>query len=371
MKKLKVVLVLLFATLFIGGCSCTTSMCSDQDLENIQASLKESIDTPEHREELRNKAIEKNYAEEQIEDYINQNIEKEIEEQYNNHSKACITIDDLEDPVTGATIEGKTWEDAFKKGLLEGLIVYPISCLLIAFTNLFGGNGGGQVLSIIIVTIIIKLFTLLLTFKSQIQNQKMQSIQVEITEISNKLKDPNLSQAEKNRLSMKVMDIYQKNGINPLSSMIQPFVSLPIFLSIWSAVSQTLVIRTGTFLGLSLGSAVSEQVFKFNVTAIILFLIMTGAQILSIKLPNIIRLKQANYKNKEKIKESNKQSAMMMNIMLAMILVSGFLLPSALAIYWTVGAVFSLFQSLIFQNPKVKDKISKLGNRKNKAKVIQ
>ena len=144
---------------------------------------------------------------------------------------------------------------------------------------------------------------LISTFKSQVQTQKMQSIQPELNALSNKLKDPNLSQAEKSRLSMKMMEIYQKNGINPMATLLPTLISMPIFLSVWSAVSQTLVIRTGTFLGLNLGESVSTQVFSLNIASIVLFVLMTASQIVSMKLPNIIRKKQANYKNKEQVEE--------------------------------------------------------------------
>lgn len=373
MRKIKYIVVLLFSILMISGCSCTSSMCSEEDLTAIKTSIEEKWNNnEEYKTQLREKAIMENITDESlIEDYIKQNIEKKIEDEYNNHPKACLTNTEMEDPDTGATISKKTWKGAFKEGLLEGLIVYPISWLLITFANLFGNSGGGQILSIIVTTIIIRLFMLLLTFKSQVQNQKLQSIQVEVSEISNKLKDPNLSQAEKSRLSMKVMEIYQKNGINPLSSMIPTLVSFPIFLSVWSAVSQTLVIRTGDFLGLSLGASVSTQILDLNVAAILLFILMAGSQILSMKMPNIIRTKQANYKNKEQVKSTNKEMSMMTNIMLIMILLTGIVLPSALAIYWTVGAVFSIIQTIVFQNNKVKEKLSNIGNRKKKAKVIQ
>ena len=59
------------------------------------------------------------------------------------------------------------------------------------------------------------------------------------------------------------------------------------------------------------------------------------------------------------------------NIMLGMILISGFLLPSALAVYWTVGALFSIVQTIVFQHPKVKEKLNNLVNRKKKAKVVK
>lgn len=393
MKKLKIFTILIFSILLISGCSCTSSMCSSEDLnrikENISMKYKGSVEEngkmvvdtknevlTEYEIQLKEEAQTKNITDQtEIENYVKQNIDKKINDEYKKHPKACLTITDMKDPESGATISGKSWGEAWKEGLLEGLIVYPISWMLISFANLFGGNGLAQILSIIITTIIIRLLMLILTFKSQIQTQKMQNIQAEISQISMKLKDPNLSTAEKNRLSMKIVEIYQKNGINPIASLIPTVVSMPIFLSVWSAVNQTLVIRTGDFLGLNLGQAVSSQVFSLNLTAIVLFLLMTASQILSMRLPNIIRMKQSNYKNKDQIKQANKQMATTMNIMLIMILITGFLLPSALAVYWTIGAIFSIIQTLVFQNSKVKQFLKNFGNKKDKkiqkAKIVK
>lgn len=373
MKKFKILVVLMFAIIFVSGCSCTSSMCTESDIKAIEENIRNKWESNEkYKESLRQEAIVNDITDKaEQENYIKQNLDKKIQEEIEKHPKACLTTTDMTDPSSGATISGKTWGEAFKEGLLEGLIVYPISWLLITFANLFGGNGFAQILSIIITTIVIRSLMLLFTFKSQVQTQKMQNIQPELTAISNKLKDPNLSQAEKSRLSMKMMEIYQKNGINPLASLLPTLISFPIFLSVWSAVSQTLVIRTGDFLGLNLGDAVSTQVFSLNITAIVLFILMTGSQIISMKLPNILRKRQATYKNKTQVEDANKQMNTTMNIMLVMVLITGFVLPSALAVYWTVGAVFSICQTLVFQSPKIKEKLSSLGNRKKKAKVVQ
>ena len=373
MKKIRIIIVMLFAIIFVSGCSCTSSMCNEQDLKAIRDSISEKWNNNEqYKAELREKAITENITDEtEINNYINQNIENKVKSEYDKHPKACLTTTEMIDPDSGATISGKTWGEAWKEGLLEGLIVYPISWLLISFTKLFGGNGFAQIVAIIITTIIIKSLMLIFTFKSQVQTQKMQAIQPELAAITAKLRDPNLSQSEKSRLSMKLMDIYKNNNINPFATMIPTFISMPIFLSVWSAVNQTLVIRTGDFLGLNLGQAVSTQVFGLNVMALLLFALMTASQILSIKLPNILRKKHANYKNKDSIEQANKQMNTTMNIMLIMILVTGFVLPAALAVYWTVGALFSIGQTLVFQSPKVKEKLKYLGNRKKKAKVVQ
>jgi YidC/Oxa1 family membrane protein insertase len=277
----------------------------------------------------------------------------------------------MEDPNSGAIVESKTWGDAFKKGLFEGLIVFPVAWLLITFTSLFGGSGVAKVLSISLTSLIIKLVMLIFTFKQQIQTQKLQAIQPQLTELSKKLNDPNITATEKNRISAKMMEIYQKSGINPLSTMVPTLISMPIFICVWQAVNQTLVIRTGTFLGIELGAAVSSQVFGLNLGAIILFILMSGFQILSIKLPEIIRKRNEDYKTKQVNNSNNDTMKTTMNIMMIMILVTGFLLPAAIAIYWIVGAIFTILQTLVFQNKKVKEKLYNLGNRKKKAKVVQ
>lgn len=372
MKKIRILIVFLFAAIFVSGCSCTSSMCSTKDLQAIKTSIKEKWHgDEEYKAKLRQEAIAKEItSEDAIQQYIDQKIEKQIKKEYDAHPKACLTNKEMEDPDSGAKISGKTWGQAWKEGLLDGLIVYPISILLITFTNLFGGDGLAKVLSITVTTLIIRLLMLLFTFKSQIQTQKMQSVQVELGEISAKLRDPNTTEAEKNRLAMKMMEIYKKNGINPLASLLPTFISLPVFLSVWAAVNQTLLIRTGTFIGIELGVSVSAQVFSFNIGAIILFLLMSAAQILSMKMPNILRARKANYKNREQIKQANKQMALTTNIMMVMILVTGFMLPAAIAVYWTIGALVSITQTIVFQSEWFKNILTNLSNRKKKAKVI-
>ena len=85
----------------------------------------------------------------------------------------------------------------------------------------------------------------------------------------------------------------------------------------------------------------------------------------------MIRKKYASEKEKAQIDKSNDQMKTMMRIMIIMIMFTGFMLPAALAIYWTIGALFAIVQTVIFSNPAVKQKLSMLGNRKKKAKVVQ
>lgn len=302
-------------------------------------------------------------------------VDEQVESLYQSHPKACLVIADDTDPSTGAKIEAKSWKDAWKTGLLEGLIVYPIAWLLSSLTEAFGGSGVAQLLAILVAVIIIRVVMLLMNFKGQLGAIKMQEIQPELSEINAKLKDPHLSQQEKSALSMKMMEIYRKNNINPLSTMLTQFISFPIFIAVWAAMNQTLAIRKGTLLGMNFGETINTQIFRGSITAIIVFVLMIAGQVCTMKLSMWIKIakekkKNPNYKKPSK-NDSDKQMNMFMTIMMIMVVMSGFVLPAALVLYWFLGSVFSILQTLAFSTDFVNGKLKAFVNRKKKAKVIK
>ena len=199
MKKISIFVVLLFSILVIGGCSCTKSMCSDKDLAAIKTSIEEKWkNDANYIAKLEEDAMMEDITDPvKIQEYVDQHLKEKINSEYDKHPKACMTTESMKDPDTGANIEAKSWGDAFKVGLLEGLIVYPISWLLSTLSNLFGGRGYSKILSIVVTTLIIKSLMLLVTFKQQIQAQRLQAIQPELSEISKQLSKPDISQNEK------------------------------------------------------------------------------------------------------------------------------------------------------------------------------
>ena len=240
---------------------------------------------------------------------------------------------------------------------------------------MFGGNGGAQLLAIFITVIIIRSFMLLVNFRGQLSTIKMQSIQGEVSKLSERMRDPNLTQQEKQALSMKMMDIYKKNDIHPFSSMISQFISFPIFIAVWAAMNQTLAIRKGTLFGLEFGNAINSQIFEGNIAAIVLFLLMIAGQVVTMKLSTWLKIRKEKKKNPHYTKpaksDSEKQMNIMMTVMIVMVVMSGFLLPAALVIYWFLGSLFSIGQILVFSTDFVTNKLNSLANRKKKAKVIR
>jgi len=82
-------------------------------------------------------------------------------------NRACIALYDGEYGPEDSKIpvEAKTWKGAWKKGFIEGLIVYPVAALLEFLTKSFGAGGWGQIWAILVTTIIVRGLLVLMTLK--------------------------------------------------------------------------------------------------------------------------------------------------------------------------------------------------------------
>lgn len=344
-KSLSLAIILGLGVLFTAS-GCTQKFCSTTEEAEIRAALQAEI-------------VAADLADDSYE-LSTEDLAKAVDDAFKKHPQACITIVEAEDPSTGVTIEPKTWADAWSKGLVEGLLVYPIALLMIYlvdfFSAFFATAGWAQVFAIVITTIIVRGVTVPFTAKSSKQAQKMQEINPELQAIQAKYQnsqDPN----DKQRQSVEMMKLYEKYGINPLSAMFAPFITLPIFIAVWGAVNGTLILREGEILGLNLADALSVGVTSFNWFAIILLLIMIVTQFLTMKLPQWLgnRNRKHNRVADEKMKQQQQQQNMMTYMFMGMIILMGWSLPTAMTIYWVSSSLFSVTQTFITHGLLVKE----------------
>ena len=269
---------------------------------------------------------------------------------------------------TSVPIETKNWGYAWNfgshGGFFEGLLVYPVAWMIDGFTNLFGGVQAvaiPQLLALIVVTVIVRLAIFGLTFPSTLQQQKMTALQPEIAKLQAKYPNSNTSQVEKQRLAQEQQALYKKYKVHPLLQLLVMVIQFPVFICVWGAMQGSAVLSTGQILGLHLSSSIMSVVTNFAGwpgnpawwTAIGLFIIMSGSQFLSMKLPQWIQKARAKKVAKLGVNPAQKQQNRTMNIisyvMLAVIIVMGFTLPAAMGVYWFVGAIVSLAQSFVTQ----------------------
>ena len=262
------------------------------------------------------------------------------------------------------------------KGLLEFLFVWPIGAFVDVLTSgMIGGgvaNGAAQLLAILIVTFIVRALMLLVTFKSTKTTAKMNELQPELQRIQAKYPNANTNNYERQRLAAETQKLYKKYGVNPLSSLLVMIIQFPIFICVWGALQGSAWLSTGSFLGLRLSSSISSVLFTASawktggaVTALILFLLMSGAQAVAMLLPQWIQKSKTKQVQKLGRNPAQKQTSNRMKwftyIMLGMIIFMGFSLVSAMGVYWLVGAIFSICQTLIMEAINKHNKNKKKG----------
>lgn len=291
--------------------------------------------------------------------------------------KTCISITDDElfghvsnDPInekvliTNKAVGGfwKGWGNAFSEhGFLEGLLVYPISYGVEALSHHLGMNGWGQIFAVLIVTIVIRAFFMLISLPSTISQQKMTFIQPEVAKLQQKYPNANTNQYEKQMLAQAQMALYKKHNVHPFGSLLILVVQFPLFICVWNAMTGSASLASGSVLGLYLSDTIWSVLKDFSNwphngwwTALVLILLMSGAQIVSMLLPNWINKAREKKEVRKTVvsksqQDSQKQTKILSYVMTGMIIIMGFTLPSAMGVYWFAGALFSIAQTFISQ----------------------
>lgn len=262
-------------------------------------------------------------------------------------------------------MDSVSWGDAWSKGFFEGLIVYPVSCLMDGLSFAFDPmlSGIGQIWALVITTIIVRAVVILLTFKSTMDQQKMQALQPQIAKIQAKYPNSNTNNAERQKLSQETMILYKRNKINMFSSFITIIVQFPVFISVWGALQGSAVLSSGEVLNLRLSDTISSVLTNFSGawytnatgwwTAGILFILMSVIQFVAMKLPQWItkaRTKKIAKTTANPAADKNNSTMKTVSwVMLIFTIVMGFMLPAAMGVYWAIGGLIAMAQTGITQ----------------------
>lgn len=268
-------------------------------------------------------------------------------------------------------IQGKKWTDW--KGLLEFLLVWPIGAFIDVLTSSFLNAGAipgvAQMLSILVVTFVIRGLMMVLTIKQSATSAKMNELQPEIQKIQAKYPNSNTDNNQRQRMAAEMQKLYKKHGVNPMSTFIVMIFQFPIFICVWGAMQGSAYLSSGQLFGLlRFSDSISSALFNASnwatgtaEVALGLFLLMSAAQTVAMLLPQWIQKSKA--KDVAKLgknpaqKQQNNRMKWFTYIMLAMIIFMGFSLASGMGIYWLFGAVFSVIQTLVMQ--KINDNKAK------------
>lgn len=188
-------------------------------------------------------------------------------------------------------------------------------------------------ITILVLTLILKIVTWPLNQKSLVTMQKMQSLKPKVDEIQKTYK------SNPQKMNEVMMALYKKEKVNPLSGCLPMLIPLPVFIALYSLFRNMIELNHETFLwiqDLSLPDAIWKMPFEIPFIGHYLNLlpiIMTLTQILQ-----SVRTPQPADANKT-------QQFIFKWVMPIMFLFMLWSMPSALVLFWTAQNIFSWIQA--------------------------
>ena len=217
-------------------------------------------------------------------------------------------------------------------GLWDSFFIKPLVVLLVQLGRIIKNYG----LSIIVVTLILKLITLPITIAQIKQNKIMKEIQPELAKLETKYSGKTDQTSIMNKTREQAL-IYKKYNLNPLSSIASGVLTAVIFIAFYESIMRTPAVFESTFLTFQLGTS---PITAFNTGKYIYLLLV----ILNVVITYFsLKVAELTSTNKEALQSMNTLFIVMPLIIGFMSLVS----PAALNIYWIIQSGFAFLQSYI------------------------
>ena len=128
--------------------------------------------------------------------------------------------------------------EALQFGMFGVIARFLLEALV--FINKYTLNYG---FAIIVLTIIIKIVLYPLQHKSIVSMKKMQKVQPKMETIKNKYKKARTDPEQRQKMNVEMMQLYQKEGINPMSGCIPILLQLPILWGFYGLLSRAIELR--------------------------------------------------------------------------------------------------------------------------------
>ncbi|CAN5887365.1 hypothetical protein BH23PLA1_BH23PLA1_16310 [soil metagenome] len=106
----------------------------------------------------------------------------------------------------------------------------------------FGGTAGSYGIAILMLTVTVRLLMFPLSRKQALSAKRMQDLQPHLMVLRDKYKD------DQQKLSQEMFALYRKHGVNPLGGCLPALIQIPIFMSLWQALNNSVSLRQAKFL---------------------------------------------------------------------------------------------------------------------------
>lgn len=187
--------------------------------------------------------------------------------------------------------------------------------------------------AIVIITIIINFMLLPLKFSSLKSMTKMQSLQPQIAAINEKYKGISMRDPRKADQNQEVMELYKKNGVNPMGGCVPMLLQIPFFFAFYKVLAVAIEMRGASWLW------VTDLSQPEHLPIRILPIAMIVSQFIM-----------------QKMTPSTTADPSQQRVMLLMPLILGFMfygVSSGLVLYWLTGNLVGIAQQVFFNKTAI------------------
>jgi YidC/Oxa1 family membrane protein insertase len=196
---------------------------------------------------------------------------------------------------------------------------------VLRFSHQFTGSYG---VDIILLTVLIKILTAPLTHKSMVSMKQMQKLQPQMERLKEKYSN------DREKLNKEIMELYRRNGVNPLGGCVPMLLQFPVFIGLYNALSTPLELRHAPFLWIKDLSRPDWQSLPFTVGNWQL-----GIPVLTILMGASMFVQQ--WMTPTAGDPNQRKMMLMMPLIFTVMFVT---FPAGLTIYWLVNNILSIAQ---------------------------
>ena len=218
---------------------------------------------------------------------------------------------------------GKEFEKSIDFGWFS-IISIPLLYVL-HFSHRFTASYG---IDIILLTVLIKLLMAPLTHKSFVSMKQMQKLQPQMERLKEKFAN------EKEKLNKEIMELYRRNGVNPLGGCLPMVLQFPVFIGLYNALSTPIELRHAPFMWIKDLSRPDWESLPFTLGDWHL-----GIPILTLLMGASMFVQQ--WMTPSAGDPNQRKMMMLMPLMFTFMFVS---FPAGLTVYWLINNILSIGQ---------------------------
>lgn len=225
------------------------------------------------------------------------------------------------------------------EGIWTTIFVKPLAWIILKIGQIAKNYG----ISVILITILIRLVMYPITKKTAMQSENMARAKPALEKLEKKYKNKNQNdQTIMMQKSQEMMSIYKEYKINPMSGCLFSFIQIPLFFAFYEALNRLPAIFEENLFIFQLGTSPMTAISRGNYIYIVIIILVIGATYLSMKLNKTAVMSE----------DQEKQMKMMTNMMIIFIGIASLSISTGIALYWITNSTFTIIQNLLVKRGK-------------------